>query len=88
METRTVKKTGEILERPLFILSFNSYSGSGTRTVVVGNSSKIRAALDVFLSDPVLADAVKADRLSRAKIKLAHAEGVVTKLKAEVALLS
>lgn len=87
-EKRTVKKTGEILERPLFVLSYNSISGSGKRTPIIGNSSKIRAAVDVFLEDPALAEAVKSDRLARLTFKLTHARSIVAKLEKELAILS
>jgi hypothetical protein len=86
-EERTTKK-GEVLTRPLFILSFNSVSGSGRRTELIGNSSRIRSAIDVFLEDPTLADAVRADRIKTATTKLNHAKKMVEKLTAELAALN
>jgi hypothetical protein len=86
-ETRVMRDGTTAQGRALFSLSFNSPFSAG-RTVIVGNSSEIRSALMPFLADPSIAETVRASRRSALAVKLAHAEGVVTKLRAELALLS
>lgn len=85
-ETRTKRDGSEATGRALFVLSFNSPWSAG-RTVIEGNSSAIRASLAPFLADPALQAKVWATRRTTIQHKLAHAEGVVRKLKAELEAL-